>query len=58
MRCVLSSAPLDLVDLLFYLQGFEVVEFWLVRLELGMELILACFLLPTVSSVVLRLCKP
>jgi len=40
-----NSAPLDLVDLLFDLEGFEVVEFGLVRLELGMELVLACFFL-------------
>lgn len=41
MGGVLASAPLDLVDLLFYLQGFKVVEFGLVRLEFGMELVLA-----------------
>jgi hypothetical protein len=41
----LAFAPLDLVDLLFYLEGLEVVKFGLVRLELGVEFILACLFL-------------
>jgi hypothetical protein len=45
VRRILPAAPLDLVDLLFDLEGFEVVEFWLVRLELGMKLVLASLLL-------------
>lgn len=39
--CVLSTAPLDLVDLLLNLQRFEIVKLGLVRLELGVELVLA-----------------
>ena len=38
---VLPSAPLDLVDLLLNLERLEVVELWFVRLELGVELVLA-----------------
>ena len=49
MRGVLSPAPFDLVYFLFYFQGFQVVKFGLMRLELGMELVLARFLLPSVS---------
>ena len=49
MRGVLSSTPLDLVDLLFYLQGFQVIELGFMRLELGVEFVFASFLLPTVS---------
>ena len=30
VRGVLPSAPFDLVDLLFDLQGLEVIELWLV----------------------------
>jgi len=45
MRGVLSLAPLDLVDLLFNLQRLQVVEFWLVRLEFGVEFVFASFLL-------------
>lgn len=45
MGSVLSAAPLDLVDLLFDLEGFEVVEFGLVGLELCVELVLAGFFL-------------
>lgn len=41
----MSAAPLDLVDLLFDLERLEVVEFGLVGLELGMELVLAGFFL-------------
>lgn len=50
MRSILSAAPLYLVDLLFYFEGFEVVEFGFVRLEFCMELILACLFLQNVSS--------
>lgn len=49
MRGVLSSTPLDLVDLLFYLQGFQVIELGLMRLELGVEFVFTCFLLSMVS---------
>lgn len=49
MGGVLSAAPLDLVDLLFDLEGLEVVEFWLVGLELRMELVLAGFFLYAVD---------
>lgn len=49
MRSVLSSAPLDLVDLLFYFERLEVIEFWLVGLKFSMKFVLACFLLSTVS---------
>lgn len=52
MRRVLPSTPFDLIDLLFYLQGFKVVEFRLMGLKLGMELILAGFFLPAISIVV------
>ncbi len=49
MRGILSPTPLDLVDFLLYLQGFQVIELGLMRLELGMKFVLASFLLPTVS---------
>lgn len=45
MGSVLSTTPFDLVDLLFDLEGLEVVEFGLVGLELGVELVLAGFFL-------------
>lgn len=45
MRCILSSAPLDFVDLFFNFEGLQVIEFGLVRLEFGMEFILAGFFL-------------
>jgi hypothetical protein len=45
MGSILSSAPLDLVDLLFYFKGFEVIEFGFVRLKFCMELVLAGFFL-------------
>merc|ERR1719160_228760 len=35
------AAPFDLVDLLFYLKGFQIIELGLVGLELGMELVFA-----------------
>ena len=49
MGGILSPTPLDLVDFLFYLQGFQVIELGLMRLEFGMEFVLASFLLPMVS---------
>ena len=49
MRGVLSLAPLDFIDLLFYLQGFQIIELGLVRLELRVEFVFASFLLPTVN---------
>jgi hypothetical protein len=42
---VLSSAPLDLVDLLLDFERLEVVELGLVRLELCVELVLAALFL-------------
>ena len=48
MRGILSAAPFDLVDLLFYLKGFQIIELGLVGLELGMELVFAGLLLPWV----------
>lgn len=45
MGCILSFAPLDFVDLLFNLQGFEVVKFGFVGLEFGMELVFTSFFL-------------
>lgn len=41
MRGVLPTTPLDFVDLLFDFQGFQVVEFRLVGLELCVELVFA-----------------
>lgn len=45
MGRVLALAPLNLVDLFFNLQTLEVVELGLVRLELGVELVLASLFL-------------
>ena len=45
MRSILPSTPFDLIDLFFYLEGFEVVELGFVRLELGVEFVFACLLL-------------
>lgn len=45
MRRVLTPAPFDLVDLLLDLQTLQVVELGLMRLELGVELVLASFFL-------------
>ena len=45
MSGVLSSAPFDLVDLLLDFKRFEVVELGLVRLEFGVELVLAALFL-------------
>jgi hypothetical protein len=50
MGGVLSAAPLNLVDLLFYLQGFEVIELGLMGLEFGMKLVFARLLLRRVSK--------
>lgn len=41
----MAATPFDLVDLFFDLEGLEVVELRLVRLELGVELVLAGLLL-------------
>ena len=49
MGGILSPTPLDLVDFFFYLQGFQVIELGLMRLEFGMKFVLASFLLPMVS---------
>lgn len=45
MRGILPSTPLNLVYLLFYFQGLEVVELGLMRLEFGVELVLASLFL-------------
>lgn len=45
VSCILSSAPLDLVDLFFNFKRLEVVKLWLVRLKLGVELVLAALFL-------------
>ena len=50
MRRILAATPLDLVDLLLDLKRLQVVELGLVRLKLGMELVLASFLLGGVSE--------
>jgi hypothetical protein len=42
---VLSSAPFDLVDLLLDFQRLEVIELWLMGLELCVKLVLAAFFL-------------
>jgi hypothetical protein len=52
MRSILSPAPLDLVDLFFYLKGLEVVKFGFVGLKFGVEFVLAGFFLSHVSSTV------
>jgi hypothetical protein len=50
MRRILAATPLDLVDLLLNLERLQVVKLGLVRLELGMELVLASLLLGGVSD--------
>ena len=45
MSRILALAPLDLIDLFLNLQTLEIIELGLVRLELGMELVLASFFL-------------
>ena len=45
MGRILAWTPLDLVNLLLYFEGFEVVEFGLVRLEFGIELVFAALFL-------------
>lgn len=45
MGRILSFTPFDLVDLLFNLQRLQVVKLGLVRLEFGVELVLAAFFL-------------
>ena len=49
MRCILSPTPLNLIDLLFYFEGLQVIEFRFVGLEFGMELVFAGFFLNHVS---------
>jgi hypothetical protein len=56
MRGILPTTPLDFVDLLFYLQRFEIIEFGLVGLELGMKLVFASLLLRRVSEEVWWAC--
>ena len=45
MGGVLSSAPLDLVDLLLYFQRLEVIELGFMRLKFCVELVLASLFL-------------
>jgi hypothetical protein len=45
MRGILATTPLNFIDLLFDLEGLEIIELRLVRLELGMEFVLAGFFL-------------
>lgn len=45
MGRILAWTPFDLVNLLLYFEGFEVVEFGLVRLEFGIELVFAALFL-------------
>jgi hypothetical protein len=47
MGRILSPAPLNLIDLLFYFEGLQVIKFGLVGLKFGMELVLASFFLIT-----------
>lgn len=49
MRSILPPAPLDLVDLLFYFQGFKVIKLRLMRLEFGVKFVLAGLFLLGVS---------
>lgn len=50
MGGILSSTPLDLVDLLFDFEGLEVIELGFVRLKLGVEFVLASFFLLDTSG--------
>ena len=45
VRRILAPTPFNLVDLFLDLERLEVVEFWFVRLKLGMKLILTRLLL-------------
>lgn len=45
MGGILTSAPLDLIDLFFDLERLEVVEFWFMRLELCVELVFTALFL-------------
>ena len=49
MRRILPTAPFDLIDLLLYFKGLEIVEFRFMGLKLCMEFVLAGFLLLEVS---------
>ena len=49
MRRILPTAPFDLIDLLLYFKGLEIVEFRFMGLELCMKLVLAGFLLLQLS---------
>lgn len=50
MRGVLSSTPLDLVDLFLDLEGFEVVKFGFMGLKFSMEFVFTSFLLSEGSA--------
>lgn len=54
MRSILPPAPADLVDFLFNLERLQVVELGLVRLELGVEAVLAPLLLAIRTIVALE----
>jgi hypothetical protein len=46
---ILSFTPLDLVDLFFDFEGFQVVELWFVRLEFGIKFVFTAFFLRKAS---------
>ena len=48
MSSILSLAPADLVDFFFNFERFEIVEFRLVRLKLGVEAIFASLFAATI----------
>ena len=49
----MTATPFDLVDLLFNLQGFEIVEFGFVGLEFSVEFVFTCFFLHLTGSFVM-----
>jgi hypothetical protein len=57
MGGILSFTPLDLVNLLLDFEGFEIIELGFVRLEFGVEFVLASFFLFEEMSKG-RKCKP
>ena len=55
MGGILAFAPLDLVYLFLNFERFEVIEFGFMGLELGMEFVLACLFLFTMSVPFIRI---
>ena len=47
----MAWTPFNLVNLLLYFEGFEVVEFRFMRLEFGVELVFAALFLENMSTV-------